>query len=149
MMKTIGLKSVRTPLQLNSIVFLSSSILAICCSFHICPSQFGPGNLHALKHWVVVRNINLSISYVVCHNHRIATTLTHQNVMFDTWHKHYQQYISITIKRFFFIQIMRKHKTFSHLPLVEFSHLDSLGFTCPDFEISISQTSAPSLILWR
>ena len=43
---------------LSSVVFLSSSDPAICCSFHIYPSRFGPGTLHVLKLWVSIQNIN-------------------------------------------------------------------------------------------
>lgn len=57
-----------SPAPLNFVIFLSSSILAICCSFHIRPSEFGPGTSHVWKLQISVRNIHLSTLGVVCHN---------------------------------------------------------------------------------
>lgn len=57
-----------SPARLNFVIFLSSSIPAICCSFHIRPSEFGPGTLHVWKRQIRVRNIHLSTLGAICHD---------------------------------------------------------------------------------
>lgn len=57
-----------SPARLNFVIFLSSSIPAICCSFHIRPSEFGPGTSHVWKLQISVRNIHLSTLGAICHD---------------------------------------------------------------------------------
>lgn len=131
-----------SPALLNFVIFLSSSILAICYSFHICPSEFGPGTLHVWKLQISVRNIHLSISSVVCHNDRIWSngTIFESNSTEFNIAEMAQAFLTLQTERVGSPKLQKN--TFSRVNPVVCRHY-IFAFTCSSFNDNLSMKLLP------